>query len=47
MLNEPFVPVMITIAALVGFFAMYGVVLYVQARSDKRTGKSYPDNSNQ
>ena len=47
MFNEPFIPVMFTIAILVGFFALYGVVLYAQARADKRNGKSYPDNSNQ
>ena len=46
MFNEPFIPVMLTIAALVGFFSLYGAVLYMQARADKRSGKGYPDNSN-
>jgi hypothetical protein len=46
-MNAAFVPVMITIGLFLAFFSFYGVVLILQAKSDARTGKSYPDNSNQ
>ncbi|MCH2145231.1 MAG: hypothetical protein MK082_08810 [Phycisphaerales bacterium] len=46
-MNAAFTPVMITIGLFLVFFSFYGVVLLAQAKADRRSGKAYPDHSNQ
>jgi hypothetical protein len=45
--NAPFIPVMLTIAFIVGIMVLYGILFLGQAKIDKSREKSYKDHSNQ